>query len=61
MKIQVLVASMHQQDHSLLDKMHIRSDVIVGNQCDHNAVEQFDYNGHTALYLHFAERGVFLC
>ena len=31
MKIQVLVAAMQQKDHSLLEKMNIRSDVIVGN------------------------------
>ena len=58
MRVQVLVAAMHQTDHSLLDKMHIASDVIVANQCDRNAVESFDYNGHAAMYLNFAERGV---
>jgi glycosyltransferase involved in cell wall biosynthesis len=58
MKVQVLVAAMHQTDHTLLEKMHIASDVIVANQCDRNSVEQFDYNGHKALYLSFAERGV---
>lgn len=58
MRIQVLVAAMHQSDHSLLNKMNIRSDVIVGNQCDRNSVETFEYNGHSAVYLNFAERGV---
>lgn len=58
MRIQVLVAAMHQEDHSLLPKMNIQSDVIVGNQCDKNSVETFDYNGHKATYLNFAERGV---
>lgn len=58
MRIQVLVASMHQTDHSLLEKMNIRSDVIVGNQCDVNSVEEFDWNGHRVKYLNFAERGV---
>ena len=54
MKVQVLVAAMHQTDHSLLEKMHIASDVIVANQCDRNCVEQFNYKGHKALYLSFA-------
>lgn len=58
MRIQVLVAAMHQEDHSLLPKMNIQSDVIVGNQCDKNSVETFDYNGHKATYLNFSERGV---
>lgn len=58
MRVQVLVAAMHQKDHSLLEKMNIQSDVIVGNQCDHNSIENFDYNGHKATYLNFAERGV---
>lgn len=58
MKVQVLVATMNQTDHSLLDKLNIKSDVIVGNQCDYDSVERFDYNGHRAVYLNFAERGV---
>lgn len=58
MKVQVLVAAMHQEDHSLLEKMNIQSDVIVGNQCDRNSVEEFEWNGHKARYLNFAERGV---
>lgn len=58
MNIQVLVAAMNQTDHSLLKKMNIQSDVIVGNQCDFNSVEHFDYDGHDAVYLNFAERGV---
>ena len=58
MKIQVLVAAMHQKDHSLLDKMNIRCDAIIGNQCDENRVEQFEWNGHQISYLSFSERGV---
>ena len=57
-KVQVLVAAMKQEDHSLLERMNIRSDVIVGNQCDRNEVERFAYGEHEAVYLNFAERGV---
>ena len=53
MKVQVLVAAMHQKDHELLDKMNIQSDVIVGNQCDFNSVEEFEYKGFNAKYLNF--------
>lgn len=56
--VQVLVAAMHQKDHSLLKKMHLKSDVIVANQCDFNSVEDFEWNGYKVRYLNFAERGV---
>ena len=58
MKIQVLVASMNQNDHSLIDKMEIKTDAIIGNQCDRNSIEQFSYKGHQYVYLSFNERGV---
>lgn len=58
MKIQVLVATMNQNDHSLLQKMNIQSDAIVGNQCDLNSVENFNWNGHQITYLNFKEKGV---
>ncbi len=58
MRIQVLVASMHQNDHSLPEKMNIQTDAIIGNQCDRNEVEDIEWNGHKIKYLSFAERGV---
>lgn len=59
-KVQVLVAAMNQRDHSLLDKMRIDSDVIVGNQCSSgvNLFEKFEYKGHEARYLNIDEKGV---
>ncbi len=58
MNLQVLVSTMHQKDHSLLDKMNIQSDAIVINQCDRNEIEEFEYKGHTIKFLSFAERGI---
>lgn len=58
MRIQVLVAAMNQTDHSLIDKLRIESDAIVGNQCNRNEIEQFSWNGHSITYLNFAEKGV---
>lgn len=58
MKIQVLVASMHQNDRSLPEKMNLKTDAIIGNQCDRNEIEEFEWNGHKIKYLSFAERGV---
>lgn len=58
MKIQVLTATMHQTDHSLVEKMNIKSDAIIANQCDFNSVEKFNIGDHEIIYLNFAERGV---
>ena len=58
MKLQVLVSTMHQTDHSLLDKMNIQTDAIVVNQCDRNENEVFDHKGHQIQWLSFNERGV---
>ena len=58
MNVQVLIATMNQTDHSLLEKMNIQTDVIVGNQCDLNRMEDFQWNGHEVKWLSFAERGV---
>lgn len=58
MRIQVLVAAMNQKDFSLIEKMNIKSDAIVGNQCDRNSIEEFDVNGKRIVYLNFNEKGV---
>ena len=58
MRIQVLVAAMNQKDHSLIKKMNIRTDAIVGNQCSFNSVEKFNIGDQQIQYLNFAERGV---
>lgn len=58
MKIQVLVATMYQKNHTLLKKMNIKSNAIIGNQCNCNGVEKFKYNEHDIIYLNFNEKGV---
>lgn len=58
MRIQVLIASMHQTDHSLVEKMRITTDAIIANQCDRNSIESYETNGQRITYLNFAERGV---
>lgn len=58
MKIQILVAAMNQTDHSLIEKMNIKTDAIIGNQCNHNSIESFEFNGKNIMYLNFFERGV---
>lgn len=58
MRIQVLVATMNQSDFKLLEKMNIKSDAIVGNQCCRNSIEEIVWNNHKVKYLNFSERGV---
>lgn len=58
MKIQVLVATTNQRDHSLIEKMKITTNAIVGNQSNFNSVEMFDYKNCKIMYLNFCERGV---
>ena len=58
MNIQMLIVTMHQKDHSLLEKMNIQTDAIVGNQCDVNQVEDFVWEGHSIKWLSFDERRV---
>ena len=58
MDVQVLVATMNQKDHSLLKRMNIQSDAIIGNQCNFNSIEQFKINDCCITYLNFNERGV---
>lgn len=58
MTVQVLVSTMFQQDHSLLETMNIQSDAIVVNQCDSDYVETFEYNGHSILWISMKARGV---
>lgn len=58
MKIQVLVATMNQNDHSLIEKMNISTDAIIGNQCNRNCIEKFSIENKKIQYLNFSERGV---
>lgn len=58
MKLQVLASTMHQTDHSLLEKMNIQSDAIVVNQCDRDCIERFTFRGHNILWMSMNERGV---
>lgn len=58
MTLQVLIATMHQTDHSLLKKMNIQSDAIVINQCDRDEIERFTYNSHNILWISLNERGI---
>ncbi len=58
MRIQVLVATMFQTDYDLLKRLKIDSDAVVVNQCDVNSEADFEWNGHSILWLNTTERGL---
>lgn len=58
MTVEVLVAAMNQNDDSLIDKMNIQTDAIVGNQCNRNEVSIFKHGDNIIRYYSFDERGV---
>ncbi len=58
MNIQVLVAAMDQSDHSLIKKMNITTNAIIGNQCDRCSDEVFEENNKVVKYYSRADRGV---
>lgn len=58
MTLQVLISTMNQLDHNIINKMNIKTDAIVVNQCDINEIEEFEHNGRTIKFLNFSEQGV---
>ncbi len=57
-RIQNLVATMHQKDHSLLERLRLQTDAVVVNQCDTESEEQFLWNGNQILWINTKERGL---
>lgn len=58
MNLEVLVATMNQSDHAVLDRMNVQTDAIVVNQCDRNEFEKLERGGRSVRLLSLAERGV---
>ena len=58
MTFQILIATMHQKDHSLLDKMNLTSNAVVINQCDNNGKEIIKHNDKDVLWINTTERGL---
>ena len=56
-KFQVLCATMHQNDFSLVKKMNIESDVIFANQCDDVSYKREDRNGCKLEMISTLSRG----
>ena len=58
MKVEVLVATMHQTDYSLLKKMNIQTDAIIVNQCDNTGYFEFEYKGSHIIWVNTCQRGL---
>lgn len=57
-QLQVLVATMHQKDTSLVEKMNIHCDAILANQADHNAFLEQKQHWGTVRMITTSSRGV---
>lgn len=58
MNLQVLVATMNQTDHSLVETMNIKSETIIANQCGKVGFEEFDYKSHKIKLYSFNDLGI---
>jgi hypothetical protein len=58
MDLQILVVSMHQSDFSLVDKMNMRTNVIIANQTSFDGVEEKKYDFGTVKMISSQTRGV---
>lgn len=57
-KFEILCATMHQNDFSLVKQMNIKSDVVFANQCDRTSYEEKQFEGYTAKMISTQTRGV---
>lgn len=58
MRVEALIATMNQQDDSILERMNIRSDAFVVNQCDRFSWSEYESGGRHIRFLSVPERGV---
>lgn len=58
MRIETLIATIDRMDHTLVEKMNVQTDTIVGNQCGRDSKEEFTFRGSRVICLNSSERGV---
>jgi Glycosyltransferases, probably involved in cell wall biogenesis len=56
--VQVLASVVDREPRKLVEEMHIETDAIIVNQCDHYEAECFCHHGRNIRVFHMAERGV---
>ena len=58
LKIQTLIVTTGQKDHSLLERMNIQTEAIVGNQCDRTEYEEFLFKDKPVRWFSMTDKGV---
>lgn len=58
MRLEVLVATMFQNDYGLLEKMNINSDAVIVNQCDKEEYHSLKYKNHRVIWINSKKRGL---
>ncbi len=58
MRVEVLVSTMNQNDYSLIERMRIKSDAVIVNQCDVNDRTEFYNNGYSIIWINSTSRGL---
>lgn len=58
MRLQLLVSAVDEEVQTLAERMNIRTDAWIVNQCDRYAYQEFQKENHTIRCLSMAERGV---
>lgn len=58
MRIEVLVATMHQKDSTLYEKMNLKTDAVFANQADRYEYQEFSKNQAEVKMITTPERGV---
>lgn len=58
MKLEVLVSTMYKNDHEILKKMNIKTDVVVINQSQDNNIKCFERDGKLVRFISLKEVGV---
>lgn len=58
MNIEILISTMHQKNHSILNQLNLQTNAIVVNQCSENSVEELDYHGLRIIWVNTTQRGL---
>lgn len=58
MILEVLLSTMYQNDHGVIERLGLECDAVVVNQCDRNSVERFEYQGHKITWINSSKRGL---
>lgn len=58
MTVQVLVSTMGQHDHSLVERLNLECDAVVVNQCDMDSIEHLVCGTHAVTWINSTGRGL---